>query len=339
MNGAGFSAIARVRLCGAPPTPTGARDYARSGATGASLRPFPSSGATAGASIEAPTSAAVAGGLLGPLPAPLRPAAPFFLVPRALLFAPAVLLGLGEQGLRPLDGDREDLVLGLEAAALLALLQVGAVATVVGGDLVTVGVGAHLPRQSQQLERVLERNRVEAHGRQQRRGLRLLLTVDELAQLDVRPVATVAGDHVEPRLRVLAEHLRALGGTSEQLDGEINGELVGRDVVGERRALVVAFEVRAELADPHVDRPALVVLADLDRVDLARVDLGEVLLADELLEPALAVPEVEVVQPVLGLAFTVGDVVERLFHRGGEVVVHEVREVPFHELELGERRP
>ena len=59
---------------------------------------------------------------------------------------PAVLLGLGEQGLRPLDGDREDLVLGLEAAALLALLQVGAVATVVGGDLVTLGVGAHLPR-------------------------------------------------------------------------------------------------------------------------------------------------------------------------------------------------
>ena len=63
------------------------------------------------------------------------------------------------------------------------------------------------------------------------------------------------------------------------------------------------------------------------------------LLADELLERALAVPEVEVVQPVLGVAFAVGDEVERLFHRGGEVVVHEVREVPLHELELGERGP
>src|SRR5207302_1118473 len=71
MNGAGFSAIAGsgyVERC----RPRQARDYARSGATGASLRPFPSSGAMAGASIEATTSAVVAGGFLARFPS--RPA-------------------------------------------------------------------------------------------------------------------------------------------------------------------------------------------------------------------------------------------------------------------------
>src|SRR5215207_8304930 len=252
---------------------------------------------------------------------------------------PAMLLGLREQGLGPLDGDGEDLVLGLEAAALLPLLQVRAVAAVVGGDLVAAGVGTHLAGQAKELERVLERDRVEAHRRQQRRRLRLLLAVDELAELHVRPVAAVARDHLETGLGVGAELLRSFGRPSQQLDGEVYGELVGRDVVREGRALLVALEVRAELSDPHVDRPALVVLADLDGVDLARVDLGEVLLAHELLEAALPVAVVEVVQPVLGLALTSRDPVELFFHRRGEVVVDEVREVPLHELELGERRP
>src|SRR5262249_56900859 len=84
---------------------------------------------------------------------------------------------------------------------------------------------------------------------------------------------------------------------------------------------------------------AVVVLPDLDRVALARIDLGEVLLADELLEAPLAVPEIEVAQPVLRLALAVGDEVELLLHRGGEVVVDEVREVALHQLGLGERRP
>ena len=56
--------------------------YARSGATGTSVRPFPSSGATAGASIEATTSAAVAGGFFARVPprvARLRPPPAFFL--------------------------------------------------------------------------------------------------------------------------------------------------------------------------------------------------------------------------------------------------------------------
>src|SRR5438445_8572881 len=71
--------------------PRQARDYARSGATGAPLRPFPSSGATAGASIEATTSAVVAGGFLARFPsrpARLRPPPAFFLVPVAFFLVP-----------------------------------------------------------------------------------------------------------------------------------------------------------------------------------------------------------------------------------------------------------
>ena len=56
-------------------------------------------------------------------------------------------------------------------------------------------------------------------------------------------------------------------------------------------------------------------------------------------KPGLAVAEVERVEPLLGFALAARDGVERLFHRGGEVVVDEVREVTFEQLHLRERLP
>ena len=60
---------------------------------------------------------------------------------------------------------------------------------------------------------------------------------------------------------------------------------------------------------------------------------------DELAQPRLTVAEVEAVEPLLGFALAARDGVERLFHRGGEVVVDEVREVTFEQLHLRERLP
>ena len=81
-----------------------------------------------------------------------------------------------------------------------------------------------------------------------------------------------------------------------------------------------------------------------DRVDAAGVDLLEPL-ADDLLEaaglgdaagvPALAA-EVELGQPVDPLQVAVGDLVELLLQRGGEVVVDELGEVLLEQVHHGE---
>ena len=65
----------------------------------------------------------------------------------------AALLGLGVDRERLVEGDVEDLGLGLQRARVGALLQVGPVATVLGGDLLALGVGADHAGQREQLAR------------------------------------------------------------------------------------------------------------------------------------------------------------------------------------------
>ena len=102
-------------------------------------------------------------------------------------------------------------------------------------------------------------------------GLTLLVALGHLAQLDVGPEAAGLGDHVEPGLGVGAEHPVAVG-RGEQLEGLDDVELVGRQVVGDRRRVLAPLEVRAELA--RLDHDLLAVGRDepADRVDLGRVD-------------------------------------------------------------------
>ncbi len=69
------------------------------------------------------------------------------------------------------------------------------------------------------------------------------------------------------------------------------------------------------------------------------VDRGEILLGAELSQTCLAVAEVELVEPLLGLALAPGNYVERLLHGGGEAEVDQVREVALQQLRHGERRP
>ncbi len=135
---------------------------------------------------------------------------------------------------------------------------------------------------------------------------------------------------VLPRVRVGAEDLLPAR-PRQQLLGELRGQLVRRGALGHVGPLAVPLQVRAVPADPDHDVRA----GQRERADVRGVDVGQV--ADELLEPFLAVgAEVEPAQPRHPLGVALGDVVERVLHPGGEVVVHQLGEVPFQQCHHGE---
>ena len=156
-------------------------------------------------------------------------------------------------------------------------------------------------------------------------------------------------------LRIDAEHPPLLR-RGEQGLGQFEGQFVGRDRVVEvgplRRRLAVLtgdhpLQVRPVLPDPDIDRPAQGVVEQRDGVDLAGVDALEVD-ADQFLQSAgpgdrvrhaVLAAEVEVVQPVGPPFVTVGDLVEFVFHRSGEVVVHQPPEVLLEQPGHSERHP
>ena len=114
---------------------------------------------------------------------------------------PATLLGLRVDLQRLLERDREQLVLGVDGPAVGALLEVGPVAAVLGGDLDALGVLADHPRQRQQLDGVLERHRVQRHRLEQRAGARARGLGGVLGQHlgHVGTEAAVLGDHRQAR--------------------------------------------------------------------------------------------------------------------------------------------
>ena len=81
----------------------------------------------------------------------------------------------------------------------------------------------------------------------------LAVAVGRLAQLHVGPEAAGPDLHRQARLGVVAEHAVA-GGRGQQLLGPLDGQLVGGQVLGDRRPVLAALEVRAVAADPHHDR-------------------------------------------------------------------------------------
>src|SRR5690606_28100613 len=89
----------------------------------------------------------------------------------------SALLGLREQLFGALERDREDLLLALEAARLLALLDVRPVAAVEREHRLSVVVDADRARKAQELERLLERHRRQRHALEERRRLRLLFPI------------------------------------------------------------------------------------------------------------------------------------------------------------------
>ena len=94
-------------------------------------------------------------------------------MPRSLsggLAGPPVLLGLRIDGLSFIERDRENLIFALQRARIRALLQVRTVPPVLCSDLHAVDIGAHHPRQTHQLERLLQGDRVDTHRSEQRSG-------------------------------------------------------------------------------------------------------------------------------------------------------------------------
>ena len=171
----------------------------------------------------------------------------------------------------------------------------------------------------------------------------------------VRSVAAVLGDDLVPGLRIHAQTSSLLR-RGEKAFGQFDGQLVGRQIVAEVGPLrggqtVVtgdhALQVRTVLADPHIDRAALLVSKQLDGVDLPGVDLLQVdthqLLQatgprDRPLDTVLAA-EVEVVEPVGALLQATGNRVEFVLHRSGEVVVDQSPEVLLQQADNSERDP
>src|SRR3954452_2701622 len=243
--------------------------------------------------------------------------------------AAAALARLGPPGERLLERDREELLLRVDRARLVALLDVGPVAAVRGDDFLAVGF-AERPRQRQEPDGVLERDRLRRHRLEERRGARLVVALDDFRH--VRAVAARLDDDRAPRRRVDTE-LLLLPALREELLGALGRQLVGRHLGRQRLPLVAALEVRAVLPDPHDD----VAAGELDRVDLARINLAEASL-DELLQAGVAVgAEVEAAQPLVALLLAGGDLVEVVLHARGELVVDELREVLLEQVDDRER--
>ena len=138
--------------------------------------------------------------------------------------------------------------------------------------------------------------------------------------------------------------------------GQFQGQFVGSDVLAEvgplRGGLAVitgdhALQVGPVLSHPHIDKPALGVVEQRDRVDPAGIDALQVH-PDQFLEAtrtgdgmrhAVFATEVEVVQPVRAVLVSGSDLVEFVFHRSGEVEVDEPTEVLFEQTGHREGHP
>ena len=109
-----------------------------------------------------------------------------------------------------LEGDGEQLRLGLEAATVRSHLEIGAVAAVLDSDdLARFGVGADGPGQRKDLQGLVHRDGLERHRGEERAGRRFLfapfLPVLEGPNLDVRTEAASFGVDLESVLGMHTE--------------------------------------------------------------------------------------------------------------------------------------
>ena len=188
----------------------------------------------------------------------------------------------------------------------------------------------------------MQRHGLRRLTRQQRGSAGPVVGLVGTSHRDVRAEASGPHDDVEAACRIGAQH--PFGGRSEQLECAFDGELVGREVVGQRPGGVAAPQVRPEASHPRHHRFAFAVGTDGDAVDLGRVDIGQPVVGDEVAQAAgglgrggAVIAEIERRQPRLGVALAARDLVEVLFHAGRQRVVDQVIEVPLHQAHGGER--
>ncbi|MPM17748.1 hypothetical protein SDC9_64147 [bioreactor metagenome] len=268
------------------------------------------------------------------------------LLERRLGRGPATLLGLGVDRLGLGQRDGEDLVLRPQRAGIGALLQVRAVAAVLRGDLRAVLGGADRTRQGEQLERIVEGDRLQVHRGEQRGGPRLGALGGVLGQHlgDVRAEpAGLRHDRV-PRPGVQAQGPLLAHRARQQVTGHLDGQLVGRQLVGDVRPLLGGdlLHVRAVATDAHHD--AGVHVADREGRQRPGVDVAE--LVDQIVQAGVVevvgarlTAPVEVVQHLEPLGLAAGDLVEVLLHLGGEGVVDQLGEVLLQQPGDGEGEP
>ena len=173
-------------------------------------------------------------------------------------------------------------------------------------------------------------------------------------ELDVGAEAPGLDLHGEPALGVGAEH-PVVDGAAEELLGPLDGQLVGRQVVGDGGPVLAALEVGPVAADPGHDRPRrrrpspsgieLISRASISPRWVATVALSPTRrravvavgpLPSAAPAPTAVAAEVEAGQPGQRLLAARGDLVEVVLHRGGEAVVDQVGEVALEQPDHGE---
>ena len=243
-------------------------------------------------------------------------------------------LGLRQDPFALLQRDREQQFLRLQRAIVVSLLDVGAVAAVVGGHRGAVGGRTDHPRQRQHIKGIVEGHCLQAHAGQQRRGLRLRLggTVS-LADLDVGTEPPRAGDHRQTAVRVGAQHpifVRRL----KQLQRALGGRLVGSDLRRDVGARLAALQVGAVATDPDQDAGAVAIAANHHRVDGAGIDVSERVRHHRLQsrKPVRSRRRRSAIQPRQHFLVTGGDVVEFILHARRKGVVDQIGEVPLQQV-------
>ena len=194
--------------------------------------------------------------------------------------APAALLGLGEDRRRLVEGDREQLLLGLQRARVGAPLDVRAVAAVLRGDRPRRRAAPSMRGSVSSCSRLVERDGVQRHRLEQRRG--------PLAVGDVRAVAAGLGGDLAAVGRSVPSS-RSPDGADSSSSTLLRGQLVRRQVLGQRRAL--ARPPRRPAAGtgrtgrPGRRRPGRSSNSGIELTPRASISSSR--LGDELLQPAL----------------------------------------------------
>ena len=127
---------------------------------------------------------------------------------------------------------------------------------------------------------------------------------------------------------VLPENTRPLLTLDQQRARFLQGQLIGREVVGNIRLDVPGAEERSVAADPDLDGLSLSGFSEGDGADLTGIDrLYGILQAHR----QALITEVETAKTRTGLVISERDLVELFLHVCGELIVHQPPEVPFQE--------
>src|SRR5688572_10547355 len=262
----------------------------------------------------------------------------------------ARLLRRANQRQRRVERDGEDVVVRFERSEFVTVLHVRAEAAEVGDDrLVVVGVHAEGARQREQLERLLQRDRRFGHAALQRGALRFLNRLTALllrrrlwcfAELNVCAIASVHHVDVLTGGRIDAKRARPLGLGAHQLHRLLDAQVRRRNVVRQRRgpsrSALADLHERTETPDAHAD--GFLALRIDAEIEQRVVGLLRALLRRRQQPAVLLRAEIELPQELDPFALTARDLVEVLFHFGGEVCFDEVAEVVAQQLRHRERR-